>query len=82
MTPVIFDGADIAFTDSKNAFPPLPAQMRGREEFGEILTCWQLSKEEMERIQETGCVWLSMLSYGRGLPPMALSVEKPDVFAE
>jgi hypothetical protein len=40
-----------------------------------IISRWQLSKEDLEEIQRTGCIWLSIT--GRGMPPVYLQTESP-----
>jgi hypothetical protein len=42
-----------------------------------IISRWQLSKEDLEEIQKTGCVWLSIT--GVGMPPVSVFVEHPFV---
>jgi hypothetical protein len=39
------------------------------------ISCWQLSKEDIEEIQRTGVIWLRVL--GARLPPMAVFTENP-----
>ncbi|GAA4328506.1 hypothetical protein [Flaviaesturariibacter amylovorans] len=40
-----------------------------------IVSCWRLNKEEMELIQQTGCVYLMVI--GQGTPPVSLHIESP-----
>jgi hypothetical protein len=40
-----------------------------------IISCWQLSKEDLEEIQNTGCIWLSIT--GHTMPPVSLFTENP-----
>lgn len=40
-----------------------------------IISCWKLSKEDMEEIQRTGVIWLSISS--TGMPPVSLFTENP-----
>ena len=42
-----------------------------------VISCWKLSKEDMEIIQKTGCIWLSVT--GNGQPPVSLFTENPFV---
>ena len=35
-----------------------------------VLSCWKLTKEELEEIQRTGRVWLTVV--GSTMPPVAL----------
>jgi len=39
------------------------------------ISCWQLSKEDLEEIQRTGVIWQTILS--NRLPPSSVQVEKP-----
>jgi hypothetical protein len=40
-----------------------------------VISCWKLTKEELEQINKTGRVWLWV--YGAGMPPVSLTVENP-----
>jgi hypothetical protein len=40
-----------------------------------IISCWKLSKEDLEEINRTGCVWL--LITGTGMPPVSVAAENP-----
>lgn len=44
----------------------------------ECISCWQLSDEEIEKLKETKCIWLGVLS-GQTQPPVFLSVDYPFV---
>jgi len=40
-----------------------------------IVSCFKLTKEELEKINETGVIWLHVL--GSTQPPVAIDVENP-----
>ena len=80
MEPITFDGANIIYGANQPEYKPLPAEWRGKPETGEIVTCWELSPDEIKRIQETGKIWLSVLTFGQPLQPVLLAVDKPDVY--
>jgi hypothetical protein len=54
----------------------LPA-FKGRDTAGwpVIISKWQLSKEDLEEVNKTGCIWLAVT--GESTPPVALSTESP-----
>lgn len=79
MQPLKFDTANVVFAANQPEYEPLPAEYRGGKS-GEILTCWELSPDELKRIQETGKIWLAVLTFGQPLQPVYLSVEKPDLW--
>lgn len=45
--------------------------------FPVIISLWKLSKEDLEEIQKTGSIWLSIT--GQGMPPVSLFTENPFV---
>lgn len=40
-----------------------------------IISCWKLSKEDLDEILKTGVIWLSI--NGTGMPPVSLFTENP-----
>jgi len=40
-----------------------------------IISCWKLSKEDIEEIKRTGVIWLCISS--DGMPPVSLFTENP-----
>ena len=40
-----------------------------------VISCWKLTKEELDEINRTGRVWLTV--YGLTMPPVALTIAKP-----
>lgn len=40
-----------------------------------IISCWQLTPEDMVKIQETGVVWLTIV--GHGMPPVSVHSNSP-----
>lgn len=81
MQPLNFDGANVVFGAKQPEYIPLPAEYRGGKS-GEILTCWELTPEELERVQETGKLWLGVLTFGQPLQPVYLAVDKPEPYDE
>ena len=81
MQPLNFDGANVVFGAKQPEYIPLPAEYRGGKS-GEILTCWELTPEELKRVQETGKIWLGVLTFGQPLQPVYLAVDKPEPYDE
>lgn len=79
MEPIKFEGANIVYGANQPEYKPLPAEKRPGQS-GEILTCWELSPDELKRVQETGKIWLGVLTFGQPLQPVILSVEKPEPY--
>ena len=79
MQSLNFDGANVVFGAKQPEYIPLPAEDRGGKS-GEILTCWELSPDELKRVQETGKLWLGVLAFGQPLQPVYLAVDKPEPY--
>lgn len=82
MKPIKFDGANAVFGANQPEYQPLPAERVGNPYVGQIITCWELSPDELEKIKETGQIWLSTLTFRNPLQPVFLSAEKPGVYEE
>lgn len=48
---------------------------RNPEGFPCIISCWRLSKEDLDEINRTGVVWLNVISNTQ--PPVSVTVETP-----
>lgn len=81
MEPKKFDGANCVYGANQPEYQDLPAQRYGGS-LGQVVTCWQLSPEELQKVQETGEIWLSLLTFGNPLQPVMLTVEKPDKYVD
>lgn len=79
MEPIKFDGVNVVFGAEQPEYHPLPAECVGKPKTGQINTCWALSPDELKRVQETGIIFVSLLTFGLPLQPMLVSVDKPDV---
>ena len=80
MEPIKFDGANVVFGANQPEYVPLPAERVGTPETGQINTCWALSPDELKKVQETGQIYVSLLTFGQPLQPVLVSVDKPDVY--
>ena len=80
MEPLNFEGANIVFGANQPEYQPLPAERVGNAAIGQVNTCWELSKDELKQIQETGKIWVSLLTFGQPLQPVLISVDKPEVY--
>lgn len=67
MKPVEFPGVNVVFAKDQPEYMPLPAMKIPNDPQGLIITKWQLSPEELERVKETGTIHLSMLTFNQPL---------------
>ncbi len=80
MKPIKFDGANVVFGANQPEYIQLPAERVGPPDIGQINTCWELSPEEVKRVQEAGKIWLSVLTFGQPLQPVLLMADKPEIY--
>jgi hypothetical protein len=74
MRPKEFAQQNAVFGAGQKEYQPLPAHLSGD---GQVVSCWELSAEDIERVKETGCVWLSVLTFREPLQPVCLMTENP-----
>jgi hypothetical protein len=70
MKPVEFDGMNVVIAKDQAEYLPLPAQVL---EGGEVITCWELTDDELAEVQKTKRVWLGVWTFGHPLQPVLLT---------
>ncbi len=75
MKPTTFKGQNIVFGENQPEYLPLPAL---RMTDGEVITCWELSEQEIEDIVKNKKMFLSQLTYGHPLQAVKLFVNLED----
>ena len=79
MKPINFAGANVVFAKDQPQYLPLPAYIEKGDPEGKVSTVWQLSAEELEKIQENGGkIELCQLTFGKPFQPVKLSVYEPE----
>lgn len=64
MVPIKFPGHNVVFAEDQPEYQPLPAiLMPGLD--GEVITCWELSDDEIEKIIKNRCIYISQLCFTR-----------------
>lgn len=72
MEPIEFEGCNVIYAKDQPEYIPLPAK---KTDNGHVTTCWKLSADELAQIQETGVIWLHMLTFNQPLQAVLLSTE-------
>jgi hypothetical protein len=70
------DVSEIIIAKDQPEYKPLPAVVLPQ---GEVITRWKLSEKELRQVTETGSIHLTVLTFGRPLQPVILSVEPPEL---
>lgn len=74
--PVEFPAQNIVFGKGQKEYLPLPAFKNDGPQ-GEVVTCWELSKDEIDQIVKTGRVYLMQMSFHQKLQPIWVGTECP-----
>ena len=77
MKPKAFPESNVVYGENQEEYFPLPAH---RTKEGIVISCWELSDEEIEMIKETRCVFLSQMTFNQPLQPVFLAVDKGEIF--
>ncbi|MAE87233.1 MAG: hypothetical protein CMB80_31155 [Flammeovirgaceae bacterium] len=76
MKPIKFDEMNGTAAEDQPEYTPLPMYRNNQQ----IISCWQLTPEELEKIAETGVIWMMLIQPGDALiTPSLLRVDSPFV---
>lgn len=80
MNPVHFPGVNVTYGKDQPEYRPLPAmKIPGND--GEVITCWELSEEELEEVKNSKRVFLSQLTFNGALQPVRIMASLADNIA-
>lgn len=74
MIPVTFPECNTILGMSQDEYAPLQAY---RAPNGQTICAFRLSPQEMREIQETGTLWISVLTFNQPFQPIGLSTQCP-----
>jgi len=76
MKAIEFDEVNVTFAKDQEEYQQLPAYL---SKDGEMVSCFQLTPEEITKVNETGLIWLSVMTFNDPLQPLLLTTEKPEL---
>ena len=76
MKPIEFAEQNTLATSTAPNIEPLPCCVMAD---GQVISCWELTPEEIDRIKETRKIYVSQLSGGHVIP-LFLTTDKHDLF--
>lgn len=75
MRPIKFNGVNITYAENQKEYQPLPAQKLAD---GTVITCWELTDEEVEAIVKNKKLYLQQKTFNTPLQPIMPVVELGD----
>ena len=67
MKPIEFEGHNVVFGKDQPEYLPLPAL---RTDDGTVITCWELTDDEIYEIVTKKKLWLQQLTFNKSLQPL------------
>jgi hypothetical protein len=78
MKPIEFTGCNIVYGKGQEEYQPLPAI---KCPDGQVITCWELTPEEIEQVRINGKIYLQQLTFNQPLQPILPIVNLEDGLA-
>ncbi|ARK08822.1 hypothetical protein A6C57_00045 [Fibrella sp. ES10-3-2-2] len=78
LTPVDFPERNVLLGEHQPEYKTLPSLRVG--EYGEVITCWRVTRRQRWILLFTGRLWLSQLTFNKRLQPVKLTIDKQDLF--
>lgn len=79
MKPIEFEGQTHVLAKDQKEYQPLPVFVDLSKKQTPMVSCWQLTEEELKKIAETGVIWISQWTFGNHLQPLLPTVNREDV---
>lgn len=74
MKAVEFDQVNVRIAENQDEYETLPAHA-GKN--GVVVTCFELDEDEQKQVEETGRIYISLMTFGQPLQPIGGSVLNP-----
>ncbi len=71
MKPIQFEGANVLIGEHQEEYMSVPAQIVAGQE-GKVISCWQLSDDDLMDIIRTKRVYVDQLTFNQPLQPIRL----------
>lgn len=76
MTPKTFKGHNIVFGKDQPEYQPLPAL---RLHDGQVITCWELTDEELQDVIKNKCIYVQQMTFNHPLQPIYVSSDLDNI---
>lgn len=76
MKPIEFNEQNCVYAKDQPEYTPLPVF---KNEEGDVISCWELSDDEIKQIVESKKLWISVKTFNKPLQPIFCTVIKDDI---
>jgi hypothetical protein len=77
MKAVKFDGHNVVIAEHQEEYQSLPAYVSRNSPEVPMTFCFELDDAEKAQVIETGHIWLTVMTFGKNLQPIGMSVLNP-----
>jgi hypothetical protein len=81
MKPVPFDQATAVLAEDQDVYRQLPIEWVPEHE-GQMISCWELSEDELEEVLRQRKIWLSVSTFGEPMQPVSLATRRKELLVE
>ena len=72
-----FDQVNVRIAENQEEYETLPAFISATDPYGKIVTCFELSEDEIEEVVKTGKLWHTQLGFQKPMQPILMTVKNP-----
>lgn len=76
MKPIKFYGVNRVYGENQPQYIPLPVQ---KDERGRVISCWELTDDEIAKIVKSRKIWIGQLTFNNPLQPILPAVYKKTI---
>ena len=80
MKTVEFKEVNVRIAEKQKEYLTLPVYMDTEELGVPVTMCFELEEAELKQVDETGKIWLTVMTFGRPFLPIQMGCLKPDKF--
>lgn len=79
MKPIEFPEQNFTYAKDQKEYLPLPCH-REQVQPHRVISCWELTDEEVQDIIKNKHIWLSLMTFGHPLQPIDMATDKAHFF--
>ena len=80
LKPIEFEGHNIVLAKDQKEYQPLPAFYDRQSPYGHMLTCWELTDEDIEKLKESKRIWVSQMTFHKPFQPLIVCADQAELF--
>lgn len=80
MTATDFKEVNLRIAEHQEEYQTLPVCIDLEEPEHKAIMCFKLDENEIKQVNETGEIWISVLTFGKPFQPIGMSLLKPEGF--